>query len=311
MKKLLFLLVLSLSISFTLSAQTESKFVGVYGEKSESGSGGSGARLYIFPDGLYSLIYYGGTQNGSWEEYLNEYIIIKPDTNTIEKFYVFALYNEKIKGTSVQFDDFSSSRAVYSFNNGEKDIVMHPVYNPSPNCVSYPQITTFAKGECSQIQLAQLPHFEGKYFNTDPSEIQYKVYTFSFDPQYNDFKILLNKNSEESTIPFILALENKRLYMPNFDFNYLGSLEQETKNNLNLAKEIAANKEQPFQSNHFGENDEHGNWIETEYPRIKHIKKEFKHIIFDKENLFTATCDGTTEAEMQLDEAAVSVEVIE
>ncbi|PXV69065.1 hypothetical protein CLV62_101334 [Dysgonomonas alginatilytica] len=299
MKKLLFLLIIAISSSYALSAQSESKFIGVYGQK--GGDGAGGARLYIFPDGLYSMAYYGGTQHGRWEKY-EKYIIMKPDTNSIEKFYMFARYDESIKDISVQFDGFSSSKTVYSFNNGEKDVTMHPVYNPSPNCFTYPQITRFAKGEYTQIQVALIP----EYFSANPSETQYNVYTFPVDPKYNDIKILMHKKSEPSDIPFILALENKKLYMPYFEFDYLGSLDEETEENLSFAREIASTAGQPYQSNIFGKEDEYGNWIKIEYPRLRHLKKEFTNIAYDDKNLFTATCDDTTESETVIDERAVS-----
>lgn len=291
MKKILLLLLITLSSLATISAQSDNRFIGIYGQ-------GSSARLFIFPDGTYSASYYGGIMVGTWEEY-DKYLIMKPDTSTSESFYMFALYDEKIKDISIQFDGFEDREAIYSLNNGEKDVTMHPVFNPSPNCITYPSITTFEEGKYTQIQLAPLAGYNHVDVPMDNVSIQ-ALYTFPISAKYNDYKIILNKVSKESYRPFFVTLENNILYFNNYTFYYIGTFEKENEEDLNFAKELAASINQPFESYPFGKNDEDGNWVKIEYPLIPHTRKENKEITFDGNNLFTSKCNDN-DIEIEVD----------
>lgn len=300
MKKILLLLLITLSSLATISAQTDNRFIGVYEQ-------GKAARLFIFPNGTYAVSYYGRDMAGTWQEY-DKYLIMKPDASVNEKFYMFAGYNKMRRDISVQFDRFESKKVVYSLSKGEEKVMMHPIFNPSPTCITYPVVTAFDKDKYTQIQLADLADYDRVNTPVDNVSMQ-SVYTFPISAEYNEYKIVLANTFDEAFLPFFAALDNNVLYFNDYQFYYIGTLEEENKERLNLAKEVAASVNQPMKSYPLGKNNKYINGVEIEYPAVPYTKKEYKEITFDGNNLFTAKCNGN-DTEVMVDSVYLDTSVV-
>lgn len=297
MKNILLFLLIILSSLLTVKAQPGNRYVGVYGQ-------GSNKRLYIFPNRTYLMTNDDDILGGTWKEH-EQYLIMTPDSTINKNFYVLASYIENQNHISVQFHNFinknEKKNAVYSLNKGEKNAIMHPVFNPAPDCFSFPYIATFQKGDYTQIQVAQLDGSDRGSTSVNHSSMQ-NVLTFAISNKYNDYKIILNQEFVKSNMPFFaVLLDNKKLYFNTHELHYIGTLES--------AKETIASLGKPLEQISFSEGDDDINLGKVDYINIPYKKNEYKKITFDENNLFTAICNNSIKK--PADSPATSTMIIE
>ncbi len=291
MKKVFIVYFLILFSVSNLYSQNQNQYAGLYKPTERSGDPVGFLNLYLMPDHTYGFVFFGGVEIGVWKEFEN-YIIMQPDTTANESFYVFAKHHDKLTGVSLQFDGFTESSALYSFDN---DSIMHPVFNPYPNCTSYPYKIHFSSEKHKSINLAALTYnLREEDINDEVEEI---VYTYILDKAFNDFKIVLNKQKMQDKKPFIGTIKGDFIDFEQQKFRKVKCVEAIKEEDQIFLKQITSTINNPIRSMLFGasQDDENSTWIETEYPIFQYNKKEQKVIRFNENNLFEAKCKDKEE----------------
>ena len=276
-------------ITMLCTAQSDNDYTGMYSPTKRSGDPHGFLNLFIMPDHTYAFAFFGGVEAGTWKV-IEDYFILQPDTMPNEHFYMFAHYNDELTDVSVQFDGFMDTPALYSFDNEE---MMHPVFNPYPNCTSYPYKINFKRSEHKSINLSRVQDMDDD-LESEYEAIKGPVYTYTFDEKYNDFTLVANEKTEKNRFPMLCIFKNGRLQMEEVSFRKRNSLDEVGGEDLKMLKAISAKINQPVKSWTFGERFDYENetWVDVEYPVIEYTKKEILgNIRIDEQNLFEAECD--------------------
>jgi hypothetical protein len=290
----LLLLFLSLIFCISVFSQNENQYAGEYIPTESSGEPAGFLNLFLMPSHVYAFAFFGGIEYGMWkssENTISYSIILQPDTSMNESVYMFARYNENIKDISLQFDGFSDAPAIYSFDNENNDSVMHPVFNPNPNCLDYPQQIHFDRGEHKNIQIVSFADVKSEY---PKDRVTHTVYTFLLDTLYNDFKLLLNPKKANSLESIKGLWKNGILTLGRgFDssFKKINEIAEIGEEDLAFLNNLPNLINKPIKDYDFGARDDYGNWVKTTYPMIPYVKKEVKTVSFDTENLFDSSCN--------------------
>ena len=287
------LLLLSLVFCFAAFSQKEAQYAGNYQPTESNGDPQGFLNLILTPDHIYAFAFFGGIEIGVWEAF-DDYMILHPDTSASEFVYMFAQYNEKLKDeVSIQFDNFTDNKAIYSFDNENNTSIMHPVFNSFPNCLDYPYKISLKPGEHKNIQLVSFADLWASQYPED--SITHIVYTFPLDNRYNDFKLLLNneKSIFKAIIksPMVATWKDGILSIGRDSFMKIHEISEMDSEDLCWLEQLSASINHPITHRSFGDRDEYGDWEETVYPLIPYVKKEIKTVSFDTENLFNAFCE--------------------
>ncbi|NDV79400.1 hypothetical protein D0T57_10495 [Dysgonomonas sp. 511] len=254
----------------------------MYSPEKGSGDPHGFVNLLVSPEHTYGIVFFGGAVVGTWKE-LDEYLILEPDTTYNDDFYMYALYNDVQKNISIQFDGFGDEDALYSFDD---DAVMHPVFNENPNCFNYPYTKSVKKGAYKEIHLAIKAD---KSYGQKDASIEALVYTFALDAGYNDFKIVLNELKQEKMYPMLGVSKGNKLIIEHKAFAKRSSWDEISDDDKHGIRMLTSHIGKPIEGRPFGEMVDEM-WIETFYPVVPYIRKEYKMVRSDTNNLFDAEC---------------------
>ncbi len=260
-------------------------YAGIY----SAGGGGDpmgGVNLILSPDHVYAFTFFGGISVGTWKTFEN-YVILQPDTTANEDFYLFGLQSDTVSGVALQFDGFTDKPAKYRFDDDPQE-VMHPVFNPDPNYLSYPYRIRFAAGEHRQVELVSFVDLEWHDYPEPGEEYTGTVYTFTLDPELNDFK-LWQVVPQVPLTPILGVIKGGELYVDGHLIDRRRGWDEVEADEREFMEQVALAISQPLISKHFGSMDEDGNWVEVPYPVIPYTKKEVRTVRFDNNNLFEAS----------------------
>lgn len=175
MKLKLLLITIILSIAQAVNAQKNSGVVGLYQEKTQSGSGGK-TSIYILKDNTFAVIGYGTYISGTWTSAKNQ-VTLTP-VNPQPRFELYGRHNPKLKkACKVMFHNFEKNETFIGLEN-EKEITLQRVFNKSANCLKFPNTYKFNKKVEALL-------FSG--IVSDMPETKNSVYSFNIEKDFNEF----------------------------------------------------------------------------------------------------------------------------
>lgn len=135
------LMILSSTITFSHANPTNHKtFHGCLAKTDNSDYSPEGStQLCLFDTGEFMIAGFGVLKYGVYDVDEKNQRLHFSFKNQPKELYVYSTFDPTIKGTHIQFDGFTdsyTSRTFAQFDNAP----LYPIFNPNPNCTSYPYI---------------------------------------------------------------------------------------------------------------------------------------------------------------------------
>ena len=166
--------------------------------------------LSILAYNRYVIAYFGGAQVGNWKIVKDSFVVFIPDTASAT-YALYGRHNPALKDSlRLFFGGFSDESCFVSFDGADAGKpVMRRVFNESPNCMSYPNVYTFAQGSKTISFASESYDATTHYPQRNP------VFTFNNAEGYNDF-IAHHFPKKESDRPFYAAYKQGQLFFDQF-----------------------------------------------------------------------------------------------
>lgn len=204
-KSLLLLNILLCSAAGSGKAQD---ITGVY-DRSHRGDPQGGSGLFVLENHKFVVTFFGGAVTGSWSILKGNIVEFKPASFN-ERFKVFGRHNKDLGDSSrIFFNGFYDEQTFIGFEQ-QKAVkpLLTRVFNPSPNCFSFPYVYKFAAVP-RQMAFSDRPFEYGQTEKDRPAPRA--VYEFSNTEQYNDFVAyyITERNNKR---PFYAKIKDNKLY---------------------------------------------------------------------------------------------------
>ncbi|SHF80897.1 hypothetical protein [Pedobacter caeni] len=178
---------------------------GVY-NRSHKGDPHGASHLFVLENNRFVVTFFGGAIAGTWNITKGNLVEFKPDVPK-QKIYLYGRHNKDIKDSCrIFFQGFENNETFIGF---EDKAPLRRVFNPSPNCFSYPYVYKF-------------PHIPGQMIMADkedkePNEKQNEtssknIYTFKNTKKYNDFVAYYFEEHNDRR-PFYAKIKEKQLFL--------------------------------------------------------------------------------------------------
>jgi hypothetical protein len=191
--------ILMLSNNFV---NAQDQIAGVY--KLSSGNPEGGNTFFIFNDHRFVVTFFGGVLVGTWS-IQDKQVNFKPFVSE-HQFYIYGRHNSDLKnGSRIYFQGFQEEPTFIGFGKMQLDQpLLKSVFNPNPNCVSYPSVAKFNEVP-TQILLSNQSDYQSN------QGLKRNVYTFSNTEKYNDFIAYYQEDSQDKK-PFSATLKGGKLF---------------------------------------------------------------------------------------------------
>lgn len=254
MKHFVVLLSLLIAMVQTRYVSGQTNIAGVY-NRSHQGDPLGASYLYVLDNHKFVVTYFGGALTGSWSFIRENVVEFKPFVSP-EQFKIYGRHHKALGDSCrIFFRGFYDEETFIGFDQiAQEKPVLRRVFNPSPNCFSYPYVFKFTKvpGQLS---------FSDKLFAYDKEENQKQVlraiYGFDNPENYNDFVAYYMKTRSDDR-PFYAMVKDNQLYFDKMNPSKRGPLPEKGED-LEFINFIAASPGIPkevFYSPFYKESDE-------------------------------------------------------
>lgn len=224
---------------------SQEHIAGVY-NRSQKGDPQGASSLFVLENHRFVVTFFGGAIAGSWNITKGNLVEFKPDVPK-QKIYLYGRHNKDVKDSCrIFFQGFQNSETFIGFEGNKAPL--RRVFNPSPNCFSYPYVYKFP-GIPGQMIMADKE-------DNEPNEKQRKtssknIYTFKNTEKYNDFVAYYLEESNDRK-PFYAKIKGKQLFFSEDDAAQKRPLPKDTEdfvfvNNIaNMPQETNTVRYNPF-----------------------------------------------------------------
>jgi hypothetical protein len=162
-------------------------------------------KLFMLDSHKYLIAYFGGAVTGQWQMFNDSVIALTPIVQN-DYFVIYGRCNKDLGDSArIFFQGFERDETFFSFGAPDGTPKMKRVFNPDPNCFSFPYVHRF-KPLPNIISLAMQP----KHYDDDSVRLP-KIYTFENKKNYNDFIAYHFENAGEQRTSYLL-FQNDTMY---------------------------------------------------------------------------------------------------
>lgn len=191
--KILFLLFF---LPFAALSQADNRVTGAYAMGNGDPQGGS--HMYLMDNHKYVIAYFGGAQVGKWAISGDSIVLFTPDDDP-DRFVLYGRHNKDLKDSlRIHFLGFYDDETFMSTGQGGNSLLRR-VFNPEPNCFSYPYVASFAR-KPGDISFSFLPYRDNR-----PAAYVPTIYTFHHEEPQNDFIAYYRKEKLDDR-PFVALI---------------------------------------------------------------------------------------------------------